>query len=84
MTISEMLQQSAVLTLLGMGVVFAFLCIMIMCVNLVGKIVHALGLDKDILPENELPKKTNGKESAETIAVITAAITEYRKEQNHE
>jgi Na+-transporting methylmalonyl-CoA/oxaloacetate decarboxylase gamma subunit len=36
MTIFEMLQQSAVLTILGMTVVFVFLWIMVVCVNLSG------------------------------------------------
>jgi oxaloacetate decarboxylase gamma subunit len=79
MNIAEMMQQSAVLTLLGMSVVFGFLWLMIICVNLVGKAVHALGLDKDIQPKAEIPEKTSGKASAEITAVITAAVTEYRK-----
>jgi oxaloacetate decarboxylase gamma subunit len=76
MTIMEMLQQSAVLTLLGMAIVFAFLWLMIICVNWVGKLVHALGLDKDVQPSNN--------ETPEITAVITGAVTEYRKkEQEH-
>lgn len=47
MTISEMLGQSALLTLLGMCVVFAFLVILIVCMNLLRIVVHALKLDKD-------------------------------------
>jgi sodium pump decarboxylase gamma subunit len=81
MTIIEMLQQSAVLTLLGMAVVFAFLWLMIVCVNRVGKLVHALGLDKDVLPpENKSSKDTTGigvKTTAVTAA-ITTAVNEYR------
>jgi sodium pump decarboxylase gamma subunit len=78
-----MLQQSTILTLLGMAVVFAFLWLMIVCVNWVGKIVHKLGLDKDVLPqENKPSKNTTGtaapaKPSAVTAA-ITAAVNEYR------
>jgi oxaloacetate decarboxylase gamma subunit len=37
MTILEMLEQSLILTILGMAVVFAFLWLMIICVNWVGK-----------------------------------------------
>jgi oxaloacetate decarboxylase gamma subunit len=59
MTIVEMLQQSAVLTVLGMAIVFAFLWLMVVCVNLVGKLVHKIGLDKDVLPpENKSSKST--------------------------
>ncbi|GHV72837.1 hypothetical protein AGMMS49940_01390 [Spirochaetia bacterium] len=40
MTIAEMLEQSGILTLLGMGIVFVFLVILIFCVTLVGKLIH--------------------------------------------
>lgn len=42
MTIVEMLGQSGILTVLGMGVVFAFLAIMIFCMNLSGKIISKI------------------------------------------
>ncbi|MCR4939716.1 MAG: OadG family protein [Treponemataceae bacterium] len=47
MTIVDMLGQSGLLTLLGMGVVFGFLIIMIIFVTISTKIIKALGLDKD-------------------------------------
>ncbi|MDR3171172.1 MAG: OadG family protein [Treponema sp.] len=82
MTILEMLQQSAILTLLGMTIVFAFLWLMIICVNAVGKAVHALGLDKDVQPlKTETPKNANGAVSPEITAAITAAVLEYRKKE---
>ena len=40
MTALEMLEQSAILTVLGVGVVFSFLLIMIICVTLMGKIIR--------------------------------------------
>ena len=46
MTISEMLGQSGLLTLLGMGVVFTFIIILIFCMKLLQILVHALKLDK--------------------------------------
>ena len=46
MTISEMLGQSGILTLLGLGVVFAFIIILIFCMKLLQVLVHALKLDK--------------------------------------
>lgn len=48
MTISEMLQQSGILTLLGMGVVFAFLVVMIACMHLLHAVIHVCKLDKDV------------------------------------
>ena len=48
MTILEMLEQSAILTVLGVGIVFSFLLIMIICVTLLGKIIRFLESGKDI------------------------------------
>jgi oxaloacetate decarboxylase gamma subunit len=86
MTIIEMLQQSAVLTVLGMTVVFVFLWIMIICINWIGKLVHTLKLDKDIqAPENEHPTSAGGSVKPEITAAITGAVTEFRKkERDHE
>jgi oxaloacetate decarboxylase gamma subunit len=82
MTIAEMLEQSGSLTLLGMGVVFGFLVILIIAVTVVGKIIHALGLDKDA---GALPKPVSGPSTAvkasAVTAAITAAVTEYRKNE---
>jgi len=41
MTIVEMLGQSGILTLLGMGIVFGFLIVMVFIINLTGKIMNA-------------------------------------------
>jgi oxaloacetate decarboxylase gamma subunit len=56
MTILEMLEQSAVLTFLGMAVVFLFLWLMIICVNLTGRLIHQMGWDKDILASETVPQ----------------------------
>jgi oxaloacetate decarboxylase gamma subunit len=81
MTIMEMLEQSAVLTVLGMTVVFVFLWIMIVCVDLTGKVIHRLGLDKDTTPPPKPPVRPAAQTgtSPEITAVIGAAVTEYRK-----
>jgi oxaloacetate decarboxylase gamma subunit len=81
MTVAEMLEQSGALTLLGMGIVFGFLVILIVCVTLAGKLIHAAGLDKDVglKPVASTGPSTAAKTAAVTAA-ITAAITEYRKE----
>lgn len=76
MTITEMLGQSGLLTLLGMCVVFGFIIIMIFCMKLLQVIVHALKLDK------EKPAETTGSSSAPAantndgaiVAAIAAAI----------
>jgi oxaloacetate decarboxylase gamma subunit len=75
MTIIEMLGQSGVLTLLGMGVVFGFLIIMIFSVMGIGKLIHALGMDKDLLAEIPAPQADH----AAVTAAISAAVNEYQK-----
>ncbi|MBP3710036.1 MAG: OadG family protein [Treponema sp.] len=45
MTIIDMLKQSGLLTLLGMGVVFSFIIIMILSMHALHAVLHALKLD---------------------------------------
>jgi oxaloacetate decarboxylase gamma subunit len=78
MTIIEMLQQSAVLTLLGMTIVFAFLWIMIICVSLAGRLIRQMGWDKDVQPKEPVVSGTQSV-GPELVAAITAAVTEHRK-----
>ncbi|MFP3088804.1 OadG family protein [Treponema sp. TIM-1] len=85
MTIAEMLEQSGVLTLLGMGIVFGFLVVLIICVSLVGKVIHALGADKDVTAPVTTGTSPGGGASAGNAAVtaaISAAVNEYRKTTN--
>jgi oxaloacetate decarboxylase gamma subunit len=83
MTIIEMLGQSAILTVLGMAVVFAFLWLMIVCVNLVGKLVQRMGWDKDVRdPKNKIPKAAN--QNTAVTAAISAAVMKYREQEHHE
>ena len=49
MTIIEMLQQSGILTLLGMGIVFGFLIIMVLVINLLGGFIKQVESRKDIV-----------------------------------
>ena len=86
MTIVDMLEQSGVLTLLGMGIVFLLLVILIISVTLAGKAIHAVGWDKDVLDPAKASTATaasasGGGNQAAVTAAISAAVTEYR--QNH-
>ncbi|MDR2098282.1 MAG: OadG family protein [Spirochaetaceae bacterium] len=78
MTILEMFQQSAVLTALGMAIVFGFLWIMIICVNFAGTLIHRMGWDKDVLPQDAAPTQAV---SPEIAAAISAAVIEHRKKE---
>jgi oxaloacetate decarboxylase gamma subunit len=90
MTITEMFGQSTVLTLLGMAVVFSFLIILIIAITCLGKIVHSMGWDKDLLAP---PKQAHtpvavaapvggANPNVAVTAAISAAVTEYRKSHN--
>ena len=84
MTISEMLGQSGVLTVLGMGIVFSFLVIMVICVTIMGKVIHALGANKDAAQPGSGASGGAGPasgpaKSTAVAAAITAAVTEYQK-----
>jgi len=80
MTIEVMLEQSGVLTLLGMGVVFSFLIILIFAITVVGKLINALKLNKELMPQAlaAVPSASVGSANAVTAA-ISAAVNEYRK-----
>ena len=81
MTIMEMLGQSSVLAVLGMAVVFAFLWIMVVCVSLTGKIVKKMGLDKDLKKPGYTGPVSTGT-PPQVAAAITAAVTEYQKDES--
>jgi oxaloacetate decarboxylase (Na+ extruding) subunit gamma len=72
MTITQMLQQSGLLTVLGMGVVFVFLTIMILLMHVLHAMVHAFGLDKDICSEQEksVQVKNAGDEAVAAVAAV--------------
>jgi oxaloacetate decarboxylase gamma subunit len=83
MTIVEMLGQSGVLTLLGLGIVFGFLIVLIISVTFMGKMVRSFGADKDV---NASQAGASGSSSAggaakasAVTAAITVAVSEYRK-----
>ena len=79
MTIAEMLQQSGLLTLLGMGVVFAFLIILIICMYALHGVLHLFGKDKDV--ETTASKGSSAPQpvvqtadEGEVVAAIAAAL----------
>ena len=74
MTIAEMLGQSGILAVLGMGVVFSFLWIMVICVNLIGKYFRF----KEGKNTTVNTTVNTGRVPPEHIAAISAAIVEYQ------
>ena len=85
MTITDMLGQSAVLTVLGMGVVFGFLIIMVVCVSVMGKIIQGLGGNKAVEPapsQAGIAGAADTGKSAAVTAAIAAAVTQYQKDNS--
>jgi oxaloacetate decarboxylase gamma subunit len=81
MTIMEMLGQSGILTVLGMGIVFSFLAILIVCVTLLGKLVHAMKWDKDVTDTKPAaPARPSSNNNAAVTAAISAAVNQYQKD----
>ena len=81
MTISEMLSQSGILTLLGMGVVFSFLIIMIFAMTALHAVIHALGWDKE--EKKDAPSAPAAAPAADNGAIIAAiAAAVHEKESN--
>ena len=87
MTILDMLGQSLILTLLGMGVVFAFLIILIFCLTLVKNLLHALKLDEEApkttaaAPSAAPSVQTATPAAANNDAVVAAIAAKKKKKQ---
>jgi oxaloacetate decarboxylase gamma subunit len=75
----EMLGQSGVLTILGMGVVFSFLFILIIVISVAGKIISALKLNKDLIVQSIAVPASSAVSGNAITAAISAAVSEYRK-----
>ena len=82
MTITEMLGQSGLLTLLGMCVVFSFIIIMILGMKLLHVVLHALKLDVDKPTDSVNAVGTSANINASTVssaanndAVVAAIAT---------
>ncbi len=76
MTIPEMLSQSGILTILGMGVVFSFLIILIVFMKLVAFMVKAFGWDKEEAVENPAAPTVGSGQDQAVIAAIAAAVND--------
>lgn len=81
MRISEMIGQSGILTLLGMGVVFGFLIIMILAMYLLHAVLHAVGADKIeeasvASPKTSVAETPTAAEQGAVVAAIAAALHE--------
>lgn len=80
MTIPEMLSQSGMLTVLGMGVVFSFLIILIVFMKLVEILVRVSGIDQEVgnVSKSASPAASAGSDAA-VVAAIASAVKEKQK-----
>ncbi|MDR3357101.1 MAG: OadG family protein [Spirochaetaceae bacterium] len=80
MTIAQMFNQSGVLALLGMTVVFSFLVIMIVVISMAGNFIHAAGLDRDLSAKTAPAGNAvqTGPDGA-IVAAITGALKAHLK-----
>lgn len=86
MTVLEMFSQSGILTLLGMGVVFFFLIIMILAMIALHAVVHALKWDTE--PAGEQPVAAPSPSPSPSVSVpaedsgaVVAAIAAVLKDK---
>jgi oxaloacetate decarboxylase gamma subunit len=82
MTIFEMLGQSGVLAVLGMSVVFGFLVVLVVSISLAGKLIQALGWNREEAAGAPAGGAAGTAGQGAVIAAITAAVNEYRKTEN--
>lgn len=80
MTIPEMISQSGMLTILGMGVVFSFLIILIGTMKLVEILIKLTGIDKKENTTSTVVSTTvSAGQNTAIIAAIAAAVNEKQK-----
>jgi len=81
-----MLGQSVILTVLGMGVVFAFLIVLVIVISFIGKLTNTETPGKNVIisanPASQIRQETGKENNPQIVAAITAAVNEYRKSSN--
>ena len=82
MTIMEMLSQSGVISLLGMGFVFLFLAILVVVVSLFGRVFHSENPQKAAMVSAVQTGSglINGNDAQITAAIATA-VNEYQRKE---
>jgi oxaloacetate decarboxylase gamma subunit len=79
----EMFTQSGALAMLGMGVVFGFLIILIVIISMTGQVINILGLDKNAQTEPPVVQSVKTAPiciDGVVVAAITAAVKARRNE----
>jgi len=83
MPMSDLLMNGFELMLLGMGIVFTFLMILVVALNVMSRIAFHFDTTEEEPTATPTPPQTMGKpENTALIAVISAAISRYRSAHN--
>lgn len=81
MPITDLILQGFQLMLLGMGVVFIFLIILVFALSIMSKIAFYFDKD-DEFSSSEIAKPAIKPDNTALIAVISAAVSRYRSTHN--
>jgi oxaloacetate decarboxylase gamma subunit len=81
MRITEMLGQSGMMAIIGMGIVFSFLAILVFTVLMAGRLIQSLGLDKETKVKTSGGPLTGTANQQAIVAAIGAAVSQYRKDK---
>ena len=72
-----MIGQSGVLSVMGVGMVFGFLMILVLAVSLMGKVLRLKIFNKEKVL-NAQTVQVNAENNANVTAAISAAVTQYK------
>ena len=74
----ELLEDGVIITLIGMGMVFAFLTILVFAMNIMAVVIRYLNTKfPEVVPEIASPKRAVNDDSA--VALAIAAVMNYKK-----
>lgn len=80
-TMSELMTDAIGLMVVGMGFVFVFLIILVFLTGIMSKLVTKyLPAPEPVVAKTKV-KKTNASSDAQLLAVLSAAVAEYRSDQ---
>ena len=79
---SELMTDAINLMIVGMGFVFVFLVILVFLTSLMSKMVTKyLPAPEPVVAKASKTKKPNASPDAQLLAVLSAAVSEYRSDQ---
>ncbi len=74
----ELLEDGVIITLIGMGMVFSFLTILVFAMNIMAVVIRYLNTKfPEVIPEMAAPKRSANDDSA--VALAIAAVMNYKK-----